>query len=87
MRFHVPSFLLGVGVTATVVATRVRLHPIAVEVAALGVHLGRLARGLTERRREDLEDFWAEVEQRVRLRDREPGPPARHAATNGAAHV
>jgi hypothetical protein len=70
MRFHAPSFLLGVGVTATVVVTRDRLRPVAVELGALGLHLGRLGRSLVEREREELEDLWAEVEARVRERVR-----------------
>ena len=72
MRFHAPSFLLGVGVTAAFMTTRRRLHPVAVELSALGLHLGRLGRSIAERQREELEDLWAEVEERVRARVREP---------------
>jgi len=79
MKFHAPSFLLGVGVTAAFVATRTRLRPVAVELAALGTHLGRVARGIAERQREDLEDLWAEVGERVRVRARE----GRKAAARG----
>jgi hypothetical protein len=71
MKFHAPSFLLGVGVTAVVVATRERLRPVVVEVTALGVHAGRIGRALFERQREHAEDLWAEVEERVRVRGRE----------------
>ena len=71
MNLHAPSFLLGVGVTTAVVATRTRLRPVAVELGALGVHLGRLGRSLVERQREEFEDLWAEVEERVRERVRE----------------
>jgi len=88
MKFHAPSFLLGVGLTAAAVAARGRLHPIAVEVGALGVHLARLARTLIERRREDLEDLRAEVEERLRERvhatTRAPGWGSNGAGKEGA---
>jgi hypothetical protein len=71
MRFHAPSFLLGVGVTAVVVATRDRLRPVVVEASALGVHLSRLGRALFERQREHAEDLWAEIDERVREHGRE----------------
>jgi hypothetical protein len=71
MKFHTPSFLLGVGAAAAVMATRARLRPVAVELGALGVHLGRLGRALAERRWERGEDLWAEVMDRVRRRDEE----------------
>jgi RNA 3'-terminal phosphate cyclase len=97
MKFHAPSFFLGVGVTAAFVAARGRLRPVAVEVGALGTHLARVARGIAERQREDLEDYLAEVGERVRIRAREgrkgpahgPGWGAAPAAsaTNGAARV
>jgi thioredoxin reductase len=89
MKFHTPSFLLGVGLTAATFAARARLRPVVVEVAALGVHLGRLGRGLVERQRENVEDLWAEVEERVRERAREarrraPAPePERRTYVNG----
>ena len=70
MKFHTPSFLLGVGVTLAVVGSRARLRPVAVEMVALGTHLGRVALGLVERQREQAEDLWAEVEDRVRERAR-----------------
>jgi hypothetical protein len=93
MKFHVPSFLLGVGVTAAAVASRARLRPVAVEVTALGLHLGRQARSIAERRREEVEDFWAEVEERVRGRARageageRGGEPRAPLGGNGAARA
>jgi hypothetical protein len=91
MRFHAPSFVAGALVAAAFMKTRGRLRPVAVELAALGVHLGRLGRSLAERRLDDLEDVWAEVEERVRERARaavQPGAPAdRTARTNGAARA
>ena len=68
MKFHAPSFLLGVGVTSAFVAARGRLRPVFVELSALGLHLARVGRSVAGRQREDLEDLWAEVEERVRVR-------------------
>jgi hypothetical protein len=87
MKFHAPSFLLGVGVTATFMATRSRLHPVFVELSALGLHLTRLGRSLVERKREDLEDLWAEVEERVRARAREERRQRAPFGGNGQAHA
>ncbi|MFT3769970.1 MAG: hypothetical protein QM820_31465 [Minicystis sp.] len=78
MKFHPPSFLLGVGLTSAVFAARGRLRPVVVEISALGVHLVRVGRGLVERQRENAEDLWAEVEERVRDR-------TRHARSKRAA--
>lgn len=83
MKFHTPSFLLGVGVTTAVFTARARLRPVVVEVSALGVHLARVGRGLVERQRENLEDLWAEVEQRVRERGVEARRRREAQATNG----
>jgi hypothetical protein len=87
MKFHAPSFLLGVGVTATFVGTRSRLHPVAVELSALGLHLARMARSLVERKREDLEDLWAEVEERVRQHAREERRRRAPFGGNGQTHA
>jgi hypothetical protein len=86
MKFHPPSFLLGVGLTAAAMSARSRLRPVAVEVGALAVHLARLGRGLVEREREEVEDLWAEVEDRVRARAGEERRRrgAIHASWNGA---
>jgi hypothetical protein len=84
MKFHAPSFLLGVGLTAAAVAARGRLRPVVVEVGALGVHLGRLGRTLLEQRREEIEDLRAEVEERLRERIHTAAHGA-HWGGNGAA--
>ncbi len=85
MRFHAPSFLLGVGVTAAAVASRARLRPVAVELSALGIHLGRLGRSLVERRREDFEDLWAVAAARLRARaSRALAVRARPSGQNGS---
>jgi hypothetical protein len=69
MKFHSPSFLVGLAVAAAVMASRDRLRPVAVELGALGVHMLRLARAIAERQREHVEDLWAEVEDRVHAQE------------------
>jgi hypothetical protein len=69
MRFHTPSFLLGVGVAVGFMSTRARLRPVVVELSALGLHFGRLGRAIVERQWEHAEDLWAEIGERVRDRD------------------
>jgi hypothetical protein len=83
MKFHPPSFVLGFGTAVAIGATRKRLRPAIVEIAALGVHLGRLGRAVVERQREHAEDLWAEVEERVRHKAR---GARRVAGTNGARY-
>lgn len=68
MKFHTPSFLLGFSSATVLALTGKRLKPIAVELGALGLHLGRLAWGVIERQRETIEDTWAEMENRAHER-------------------
>jgi hypothetical protein len=68
MKFHPPSFVLGLASAVALMGTRKRLRPVVIELAAVGVHFGRLALALVERQRENVEDVWAEVEERVRQR-------------------
>ena len=78
MKFHAPSFLLGVGVAAASMGAKDRLRPVLVEISAFGVHLLRVGRGLLERQRENVEDLWAEIDLRAKERARER--PAREPA-------
>ena len=89
MKFHPPSFLLGVGVATVVITSRERLRPVVVEVTALAVHLARLGRGLLAREREEVEDLWAEVEERVRTRIKKPASsrPEKSHLVNGHARA
>ncbi|WP_437513300.1 hypothetical protein [Sorangium sp. So ce1099] len=86
MRFHPPSFALGVGSAVLLMGKKQHLRPVVVEITALGLHLGRLGLALVERQREHAEDLWAEVVERARRR---AGGAARrdHAPrrTNGAS--
>jgi hypothetical protein len=91
MKFHAPSFLLGVGVAAAAMGTRERLRPVLVELSAFGVHVWRTGRGLVSRQREHVEDLWAEID--LRARERAKASPAREASKqaafvngSGAAH-
>jgi hypothetical protein len=86
MRFHPPSFVLGLGSAVVVMGAKQHLRPVFVELAALGVHLGRLGLALLERQREHAEDLWAEIGDRVRRRAE--GPPAPAAGeSNGASEL
>jgi len=91
MKLQPSSFLLGVGVAVSLMATRHRLRPVAVEIGALCVHMARLGRALVERQIEHAEDLFAEVDRRVREREghvrrREPAhaQAARAVSGNGA---
>ncbi len=70
MKFHTPSFLTGFACATVIAMTGKRLKPVAVELGALGLHLGHLGWGVVERQREHLEDLWAEIEERTRERRR-----------------
>jgi hypothetical protein len=87
MKFHAGSFLLGAVATAGVMAARDRLRPVAVEIAALGLHFARLGRTLVERRREGLEDLWVEVEARAKDLADEALHRGIHVPQNGDARV
>jgi hypothetical protein len=68
MRFHLPSYLLGVATGATGAALAPRIRPIAVELATSMYRIAdaivvRFARG-----REDLADLLAEARARARGR-------------------
>jgi hypothetical protein len=70
MRFHLPSFMIGVAMGASGAALAPRLRPVALELAtdcyrAFDALMLRIARG-----REDLADLIAEA--RTRARDRLP---------------
>ncbi|WP_437638783.1 hypothetical protein [Sorangium sp. So ce854] len=86
MRFHPPSFALGVGSAVLLMSKQQRLRPVLVEIAALGLHLGKLGLALVERQREHAEDLWAEVAERARQRAggaaRREGAPRK---SNGAS--
>jgi hypothetical protein len=86
MKFHPSSFVLGLASAVALMGTRKRLRPVVIELAAAGVHFGRLALALVERQRENVEDVWAEVEERVRQRTEAVQPDARREV-DGASPV
>lgn len=86
MRFHPPSFALGVGCAVVLMGQKQHLRPVVVEIAALGLHLGKLGLALIERQREHLEDLWAEIGERVRQRAQGEVRPAPRTS-NGAAEL
>jgi hypothetical protein len=86
MRFHPPSFVLGVGTAVALMSKKQHFRPVIVELAALGLHLGKLALALVERQREHGEDLWAEIAERARHKaERASWPAARKS--NGAAEI
>jgi hypothetical protein len=73
MRFHLPSFLLGVATGASGAALAPRLRPLALEIATdcyrvIDAAMLRLARG-----REDMSDLLAEARARARGKLRRNG--------------
>lgn len=83
--FHTASFLIGVAGAIAVVASRHRLRPVLVELAAAGLHLGKVAFAVVDRQREHAEDLWAEIDERVRERAHGRGRPAGREARGRAA--
>ena len=78
MRFHLPSFLLGVAAGASGAAVAPRVRPIVLEIATgcyrvIDATMLRIARG-----REDFSDLLAEA--RARARDRRSKNGARPSA-------
>lgn len=68
MRFHLPSFMLGVAVGASGAAVAPRIRPLALEIATdcyrvFDAAMLRVARG-----REDVSDLLAEARARARAR-------------------
>jgi hypothetical protein len=80
VRFHVPSYLLGVASATTVMALPKRFRPVLVEAAALGQVVIRTGRTLIERQREAVDDLWAEITERATQR-------MKRGSTNGQRSV
>jgi hypothetical protein len=82
-KFHPTSFVIGLGSAVAFMAARQRLRPVLVELAAVGVHLGRLGLALVERQRENAEDLWAEIDDRARQRLKGRRPRSGNGAGDG----
>jgi hypothetical protein len=65
MRFHLPSFALGLATGIAVNTARDRLRPVLVEMAAVAMTFSKVGWALIERQREWIEDLWADVHERV----------------------
>ena len=81
--FDLTSFLIGAGGATALVAARQHLRPVVVELAAAGIHFGKIGLGLLERQREHAEDLWAEIDERVKERVQGHGARASRAARQG----
>lgn len=66
MKFHVPSFLIGVTVGAGGAAVAPRLRAVALEIATTFYKLADAVVVRTARGREDLSDLLAEAKARAR---------------------
>jgi hypothetical protein len=88
VKFHGPSVALGFSSAIIVAIAARRLRPVAVEIAALGLELAKMGRAIVELQRENIEDFWYEVQNRSVVRaqgrrkerarhDENPQPPAK----------
>jgi hypothetical protein len=88
MNMHGPSLALGFsGALAVALAAR-RLRPVAIELGAVAIEVAKMGRAALEIQRENLEDFFCDIEVRVTERaktrrqergetnDRETHPPS-----------
>jgi hypothetical protein len=80
MKFHLPSFLLGCVTGFAVKGVAPKLRPVLLELAAAGYRLVDLVGTGAARRREDLEDLFAEARARARGTTPTPieGAPSTH---------
>ena len=68
MRFHLPSFLIGLAAGAGGAAVADRLRPVVLELATASYRVWDAAMLRVARRREDLSDLLAEARARARER-------------------
>jgi hypothetical protein len=68
VKFHLPSYLLGVLSAAVAVKLGDRVRPIVVETLSLASVVWTAGRSVIEQQREALEDLWAEIRERSRNR-------------------
>src|SRR5262249_53550310 len=66
VRFHLPSYLLGVLSAAAADEVRGRFRPVIVESAAVASVVWIRCREVVERQKENIEDLWADVHDRAR---------------------
>jgi hypothetical protein len=66
MRFHLPSYLLGVLTAVAADEVRGRFRPVVVESAAVASVVWIRLREVFERQKENVEDLWADVHDLAR---------------------
>lgn len=66
MKFHIPSFLLGLAAGAGAKTIAPRLRPLFLELATTGYRVAQAVGTQAARRREDLQDLLAEARARAR---------------------
>ena len=66
MRFHFPSFMLGMGAGVAAVFVGRRLRPVLVEVATAGYQLADAVAARVAMVQEDVDDVFAEARARAR---------------------
>jgi hypothetical protein len=66
LTFHLPSYLLGVLTAFVADELRDRFRPVAVESAAVASVVWMGCREVVERQRENIEDLFAEIQDRAR---------------------
>jgi len=71
MNVHGPSVAIGASVALVLAFAARRLRPVAVELGALALDLGKVARAAVELQRENIEDFFCEVQHRSAEQARE----------------
>jgi hypothetical protein len=80
MKFHLPSYLLGVATGASGAALAPRLRPVVVEITAGCYRIADAIGVRIARTRENLSDLLAEARARARSKLR----PALHSVAKGA---
>jgi hypothetical protein len=79
MKFHLPSYLLGVATGASGAALAPRLRPLVLEIATTCYRASEEVMFRIARAREDISDLFAEARARARTRTQR-----RHARREGA---
>jgi hypothetical protein len=86
VKVHGPSVAIGFFSALVIGISAKRLRPVAIEIGALAMEIANMARATIELRREDIEDFFFDVQHRStqraqerrteRMRQRETGKPS-----------
>jgi hypothetical protein len=85
VKFHLPSFLMGIAVGAAGAALAPRLKPVLLELATAGYKVIDAVAAKLAMKREDLEDLLAEAKARARGFATAPSSANGHAAPTPTA--